>query len=269
MKTRTAANKRRSRFVGGGVRQLYPNFIFTESPSASEVIQTSFTEKTLHYQANGNGAPLVSYTPTNVMFPSTLPEDTPNVSFYPSSTPNYQNKQSSSQYAVISNEISYAAIRKSEGYQNKDDTIDIVARVPSGDTVEIIGGPNHTDGLVWWYVSWHGYQGWMADHTASGKTTMEFRGPWIACPEAIPSRLHIGDLAMVGLNGLANHLRTDHGTSATVIGHLEPGVRMRVLDGPACNHNMVWWYVQPIDVSYGPGWTSEGSDDYWLVPIQP
>lgn len=49
MKTRTAANKRRSRFVGGGVRQLYPNFIFTESPSASEVIQTSFTEKTLHY----------------------------------------------------------------------------------------------------------------------------------------------------------------------------------------------------------------------------
>jgi len=76
--------------------------------------------------------------------------------------------------AQISNEIYFAALRKTPGYSNKNNDIDLLANVPAGATVQILGGPEQADGLNWWNVSWNGITGWMADHTGSGKTIMIF-----------------------------------------------------------------------------------------------
>lgn len=77
--------------------------------------------------------------------------------------------------AQISNEIYFAAIRKSPGYSGKNDKVDVLASVPAGEVVEILQPePQSADGLSWWYISWGGVRGWMADHTGSGKTILVF-----------------------------------------------------------------------------------------------
>ena len=82
---------------------------------------------------------------------------------------------SQSSQALISNEISYAAIRQSPGYSNKNNDVDLLANVPAGAIVQILGGPEQADGLSWWNVSWNGTSGWMADHTGSGKVLLIFQ----------------------------------------------------------------------------------------------
>lgn len=80
----------------------------------------------------------------------------------------------SAQQAQISNEVYFAALRQSPGYSNKNNDVDLLAEIPAGDIVQILGGPEQADGLDWWYVSWNGVTGWLADHTGSGKTIMIF-----------------------------------------------------------------------------------------------
>lgn len=76
--------------------------------------------------------------------------------------------------AQISNEIYFVALRKTPGFSNKINETDILASVPAGAIVQILGGPEQADGENWWNVSWNGITGWMADHTSSGKTIMIF-----------------------------------------------------------------------------------------------
>jgi tRNA A-37 threonylcarbamoyl transferase component Bud32 len=93
--------------------------------------------------------------------------------------------------------------------------------------------------------------------------------PWQACPDAYPSRLHIGDKATVSTDPpLSNRLRKDPGLAddSTVIGYIEPGQEVEILSGPQCVDNMVWWKVK-VKASGKTGWTSEGEEGtYWLVP---
>jgi serine/threonine protein kinase len=77
-------------------------------------------------------------------------------------------ESSSGRYAQISNEVLEVNLRSSPGYT------DIITKIPTGEVVEIIGGPVAEAGLTWWNVSWRGYEGWMADHTGSGRTIMIF-----------------------------------------------------------------------------------------------
>ena len=65
-------------------------------------------------------------------------------------------------------------MRKSPGYINKTDSVDSIVKVPCGEYVSIIKGPENKDSLKWWYVSWNGYKGWIADHTGSGKVILLF-----------------------------------------------------------------------------------------------
>lgn len=63
-------------------------------------------------------------------------------------------------------------IRQSPGNLSKPDG-DIVAGIPAGGQVEIIGGPASADGLTWWLVryttsSGQVVEGWSAEVTASG-----------------------------------------------------------------------------------------------------
>lgn len=77
--------------------------------------------------------------------------------------------------AQISNEIYFAALRQSPGFRGKNDKTDVLAKVPAGEVVQILlSEPQSADGLSWWYVSWGGVSGWMADHTGSGKVILLF-----------------------------------------------------------------------------------------------
>ncbi len=82
--------------------------------------------------------------------------------------------QSNQISAVISHEIYYVALRRSEGYRTKNDDVDIIYKIPAGERVKILDGPRRADGVDWWYVSWKTYKGWIADHTGSGKVILKF-----------------------------------------------------------------------------------------------
>ena len=85
---------------------------------------------------------------------------------------------------------------------------------------------------------------------------------------AFPSRLHIGDHATVSEDPpVANNLRNNPGTEGTeIIGKIDPGEEVEILDGPQCQNNWVWWKVKVLKTSQ-VGWTSEGDGTtYWLVP---
>lgn len=76
-------------------------------------------------------------------------------------------------FATISHEIQMVSLRRTPGYVNKNDT-DVIVEIPEGERVRIISGPSKADGLNWWRVEWNGYEGWMAEKTASGKKILIF-----------------------------------------------------------------------------------------------
>lgn len=79
-------------------------------------------------------------------------------------------------FAEIScaNKLYKVNLRRTPGYTNKDNSYDSLYEVPCGETVELLGDTEQADGLTWWHVEWNGYIGWIADHTASGKTILIF-----------------------------------------------------------------------------------------------
>ncbi len=71
--------------------------------------------------------------------------------------------------------IVYANLRKSPGYTSKDDSIDLVAKIPCGEKVSIINGDGYfVDRLIWWNVQWGSYEGWIAQTTGSGREILTF-----------------------------------------------------------------------------------------------
>lgn len=76
--------------------------------------------------------------------------------------------------AQISEQVYYVALRRSPGYKTKNDDYDILAEIPAGQNVVILDGPEIVDELSWWFVSWRGHQGWVAEKTGSGKIILIF-----------------------------------------------------------------------------------------------
>lgn len=66
---------------------------------------------------------------------------------------------------------SFVNIRAAPGYLGKPPD-DVVAQAAPGQAVEIVDGPQTSDGLTWWYVrlaqSADAVEGWMAEATAGG-----------------------------------------------------------------------------------------------------
>lgn len=90
---------------------------------------------------------------------------------------------------------------------------------------------------------------------------------WNACDGAPLSRLNTGMKAYVSfVPPLANRVRTEAGTHARILGHIQPGEEVAILDGPGCANGWVWWRVRS-EVTGLTGWTAEGDiDNYWLIP---
>ena len=92
---------------------------------------------------------------------------------------------------------------------------------------------------------------------------------WQPCAGSYPSRLHVGDRAYISYDPpLPNRVRSEPNTVAAVIGYLQVGERMEIIDGPICNSGWVWWRVRSLDTAGLVGWTAEGDESgYWLVPL--
>jgi hypothetical protein len=102
----------------------------------------------------------------------------------------------------------------------------------------------------------------------------------VSCPGAPVSRLKITDWARVSVDPpLANRIRSSPSKSGDLVGEVQPGENVLILDGPQCADGYAWWQVRSL--SGLEGWTAEGdAAGYWLVepisawydlpePIQP
>ncbi len=85
------------------------------------------------------------------------------------------------------------------------------------------------------------------------------------CPGAPDILLNLGDWAMVSMDPpLPNKLRSQPGSSNELIGQVQPGENVLVVDGPRCADGYTWWFVRSLEGL--EGWTVEGdAAGYWLV----
>jgi hypothetical protein len=74
-------------------------------------------------------------------------------------------------------EISKVNLRKSPGYANKNDNEDVITEIPCDESLNLQLETKFVDGLTWWKVNWKSYEGWVSDHTGSGKTILTFTEP--------------------------------------------------------------------------------------------
>ncbi len=91
---------------------------------------------------------------------------------------------------------------------------------------------------------------------------------WRACPNAPLSRLHVGDFATVTYDPPHPNRVRDKPNSASgkVVGMIDPGEEIEILDGPVCNNRYVWWKARSLESGL-TGWTAEGDQEsYWLNP---
>jgi parallel beta-helix repeat protein len=67
---------------------------------------------------------------------------------------------------------------------------------------------------------------------------------------------------------LPNKVRRQPSRSGELIGQIQPGENVLVVDGPRCADGYTWWFVLSLDGL--EGWTAEGdATGYWLIPLQP
>ncbi|RPJ38355.1 MAG: SH3 domain-containing protein, partial [Chloroflexi bacterium] len=89
---------------------------------------------------------------------------------------------------------------------------------------------------------------------------------WKPCPDAATSRLKVGDLAYVTKDPpVPNRVRKEPNRQAEILGLINPGGSMQILEGPTCADGWVWWKVKNADLE---GWMAEGDHEtYWMVPL--
>jgi sugar lactone lactonase YvrE len=88
------------------------------------------------------------------------------------------------------------------------------------------------------------------------------------CPDAPYSRLAIGAEAVTpGEPALPNRLHKEPGKDADLSGYIQPGQRVKIIDGPQCADGWVWWKVHN-EINQDEGWAAEGDSlEYWLIPL--
>jgi hypothetical protein len=95
-------------------------------------------------------------------------------------------------------------------------------------------------------------------------------GVWHPCgDEGPPSRLELG-ITVIIKEGMSYsiRLRAQPGISGSESGSIHPNDVLRVVDGPRCLDQLVWWEVQSMATGE-MGWAVEGNQyDSWLVRFQ-
>jgi len=62
-------------------------------------------------------------------------------------------------------------------------------------------------------------------------------------------------------------LRNEPEKSSAIIGQIQPGGKMQILEGPTCHDGSNWWKVQSIQ-NGTIGWTRENDRAaYYIAPI--
>jgi hypothetical protein len=90
------------------------------------------------------------------------------------------------------------------------------------------------------------------------------------CPGSPVTQLKAGISAYVSFYPpYANRVRAEPTwTTGAIIGFIQPGEVVDVLDGPVCANGVVWWQIQSREQNL-TGWTVEGDvNNYWLIPQQ-
>jgi len=85
------------------------------------------------------------------------------------------------------------------------------------------------------------------------------------------SRLKAGDQARVSQEtNTPNRVRARPSTADEIIGLLDPGTEMKVIEGPVCADGLTFWKVEHKSIPGSKGWTAEGDRaEYWLEPYVP
>lgn len=84
------------------------------------------------------------------------------------------------------------------------------------------------------------------------------------CAGALLARLAVGQSAQVASRN-PSPLRAAPDTTSTVLAQIEPGQPVRIVGGPECGEQLVWWQV---DHQMIVGWMQEGHNEvYWLEPL--
>jgi heat shock protein HslJ len=93
----------------------------------------------------------------------------------------------------------------------------------------------------------------------------EGAGEITACPGAPEITLKPGEWARVSGNPpLPSRIRSQPGSSGEVIGQVQPGLNVLVVNGPRCANGYTWWFVRSSDGL--EGWAAEGdAAGYWLI----
>ncbi|MBI9048712.1 MAG: SH3 domain-containing protein [Anaerolineaceae bacterium] len=89
----------------------------------------------------------------------------------------------------------------------------------------------------------------------------------VVCEGEFVSRLSVGMEARVSeYPPYANRVRSKPEKDGSIIGYIDPGEKVEILEGPNCSDEWVWWKVKSVETGI-IGWTAEGDDDvYWLTP---
>jgi len=65
----------------------------------------------------------------------------------------------------------------------------------------------------------------------------------------------------------SNNVRRLPNDHATIIGKIDPGEQIDILDGPSCQGGYVWWKIRSLSSGL-TGWSAEGDQsNYWLLPM--
>jgi hypothetical protein len=93
-------------------------------------------------------------------------------------------------------------------------------------------------------------------------------GTWQPCDDAPPSRLEVGNLAVVEGTSFNLRLRGEPGLGGTLAGEIAPADVVEIINGPACADGLVWWEVQSLSMGH-IGWTAEGNAyGNWLGKVE-
>ena len=111
--------------------------------------------------------------------------------------------------------------------------------------------------------------------SASGPSVPQ--GSGFTCPNAPATRLVVGQTVIVlSDDPRPINVRAQANTTANVIAQLPPGTQFKIVAGPVCANNYVWWQInspaQTINGTKTPaivGWVAEGDTQHYFIGPPP